>query len=479
MTGLASVFVGSGRPLVECADLWLARGQRVVGVISDHPEVAAWCERNGVVRIDPDGDQLRFLGREPFEYLFSIINHRLMAPELLAVATRASINYHDSLLPAYAGFNATSWSILDGNDRHGITWHRMAADADSGGLYLQVEIEIDIDDTAFTLEAKCSQEAVRSFDVLAGQLIAGREVEREQVGTRSFHLMSDRPAAANVLDLRAGVARLDRTVRAATFGPDDNPFGLPKLWDGRGPIWVGTASVAHATGDADGTVAEVDGDVLTVAVGGREVRFDDLLDADGHKLTGDRLRERGVVPGVVLPPLPPEVADAATALDAAVRRGERWWVRRLAVRRPTRAPGLEPGADEQGAVTAPIELPEPASVGASPVARRRGAWRPGWPRSRCGPRPSTTPSASTSTSTSAPSAATSRRCSPDRVPLHLSTDTRGELRAGRCRRRGGAGHAAPPGHVRPRRRGPLPRAARGSRRTRARTGGRRRRRRRR
>ena len=47
VTGRGAVFVGSGRPLVECADLWLARGQRVVGVISDHPDVAAWCDRHG------------------------------------------------------------------------------------------------------------------------------------------------------------------------------------------------------------------------------------------------------------------------------------------------------------------------------------------------------------------------------------------------------------------------------------------------
>src|SRR3954447_13846169 len=187
MTGRGAVFVGSGRPLVECADLWLARGQRVVGVISDHPDVAAWCDRHGVVRTGTDADQLRFLQREPFDFLFSIINHRLMAPELLAVAEVASINYHDSLLPAYAGFNATSWSILDGNDVHGITWHRMAAEADSGGAYLQVPIDVDVDDTAFTLEAKCSQEAVRSFDVLAGELIADHAVERAQSGTRSFH----------------------------------------------------------------------------------------------------------------------------------------------------------------------------------------------------------------------------------------------------------------------------------------------------
>ncbi len=213
MPGLAAVFVGSGRPLVECADTWVASGQRVAGVISDHPDVAAWCERHGVVRLDPDGDQLRFLQREPFDYLFSIINHRLMAAELLDVAERASINYHDSLLPAYAGFNATSWSILDGNDQHGITWHRMTADADSGGAYVQQPIEVDPDDTAFTLEAKCSQEAVRSFAVLAADLVAGTAVERPQVGVRSFHLMSDRPEASNVVDVRATVAALDRTMR--------------------------------------------------------------------------------------------------------------------------------------------------------------------------------------------------------------------------------------------------------------------------
>ena len=160
MPGLASVFVGSGPLLVECADDLARRRAADRRRVSDHPDVAAWAERHGIVRVDTDADLRRFLEREPFDFLFSVINHKLMAADLLDVAGRASINYHDSLLPAYGGFNATSWSILDGNDRHGITWHRMAADADTGGVYIQVEIDIDLDDTAFTLEAKCSQEAV-------------------------------------------------------------------------------------------------------------------------------------------------------------------------------------------------------------------------------------------------------------------------------------------------------------------------------
>src|SRR4051794_7017652 len=231
----------------------------------------------------------------------------------------------------------------------------MAAEADSGGAYLQVPIDIDVDDTAFTLEAKCSQEAVRSFDVLAGELIADHAVERAQSGTRSFHLMSDRPAAANVLDLRGGVAALDRTVRASTFGPDDNPFGLPKLWDGRAPLWVGSVEVLHAATEADATVVEVDGGAVVVAVGGRQVRFDDLRDATGTALGDVELRERGIMPGVVLPPLPAALADAVTSLDVAVRRGERWWVRRVEQRRPTLAPGLVASARAQPAGR-PIEF---------------------------------------------------------------------------------------------------------------------------
>jgi natural product biosynthesis luciferase-like monooxygenase protein len=349
MTTLSCVFIGSGNPLIQCAALWLKQGHRLVSVISDCPKVIGWTEQHGITRISPDEDQVRFLGPEPFDYLFSVINHRITAREVLAIAQRASINYHDSLLPAYSGFNATAWSILDGNQRHGITWHRMAADADTGEIYKQVEIDIAADDTAFTLEAKCSEAAVQSFGELAFELASERATTRPQRGERRFHFMSDRPDAACLLELHGDPDGVERMLRALTFGPDDNSLGLPKLWDGREPIWTTEGNLVGPASAPDGALLAVADGKLSVAVGGQEFHFAGLRDVTGRPLALQALRERGLETGTVLPRPDEMLGSQVTELDRSLRKSERFWVKRLTKRRAPVLPQLR-GAPKAGGI---------------------------------------------------------------------------------------------------------------------------------
>jgi natural product biosynthesis luciferase-like monooxygenase protein len=355
MTTPSCVFIGSGRPLIQCAEIWISQGYRLVGVISDCREVSAWAEANGHVRIDPREDQPRFLAREPFDYLFSVINHRLTSAEVLGAPRVASINYHDSLLPAYAGFNATSWSILDGNTRHGITWHKMSAEADAGAILKQVELEIANDDTAFTLEAKCSEEAVRSFAELTRALTAGTAVERPQQGARTFHFMSDRPDGANLVDPGQDPAAIDRVVRALTFGPDDNALGLPKLWTGSTVVWATEGSVAGQSTARSGTVLATADGKITVAVGGRELELGGASDVSGRKLDAGAFAALGLAPNSVLPEIPPALTAAITDFDRGIRKAERFWVNRLAKRTGIVLPQLRPVGGPTGERPVPLD----------------------------------------------------------------------------------------------------------------------------
>ena len=131
------VLIGRGPQLIACADILRKRSHRVVHVVSDCPDVAAWAQRHGVARTDPAEDYAAALGREAFDYLFSIVNHAVTPASVLGLPRLGAINYHDSLLPAYSGFHATSWSILDGRVEHGVTWHRMTTAVDAGPYLLQ------------------------------------------------------------------------------------------------------------------------------------------------------------------------------------------------------------------------------------------------------------------------------------------------------------------------------------------------------
>src|SRR5204863_115568 len=85
---------------------------------------------------------------------------------------RCAINFHDSVLPAYAGLNATSWAIMAGETRHGISWHEMTAEIDGGRILRQQSFALTPDDTAFTANAKCYEAAAESFEALIEDLLA-------------------------------------------------------------------------------------------------------------------------------------------------------------------------------------------------------------------------------------------------------------------------------------------------------------------
>jgi folate-dependent phosphoribosylglycinamide formyltransferase PurN len=58
----------------------------------------------------------------------------VLPPTVLRLARRLAINYHDALLPNYAGGNAVSWALLHGEIGHGVTWHEMTERIDAGGI---------------------------------------------------------------------------------------------------------------------------------------------------------------------------------------------------------------------------------------------------------------------------------------------------------------------------------------------------------
>ncbi len=62
-------------------------------------------------------------GSSSCDYLFSIVNEYTLPNSILKLAKHFAINYHDSLLPKYAGMHATSWSILGNEEWHGVSWH--------------------------------------------------------------------------------------------------------------------------------------------------------------------------------------------------------------------------------------------------------------------------------------------------------------------------------------------------------------------
>ncbi len=324
------VLVGEGPLLIAVCEQVLSLGGRLLGVVSGCSQVERWCQEKGVVRVDHQpGWMTHFQPMRP-DFLFSVVNHKILSREELELPLRSAVNYHDSLLPELAGFNATSWAIIERRAEHGITWHRMSDRVDGGGVLIQERIAIAQDETAFTLAMRCGEAAVRSFPrLIDGLLNDSLTVVPEQAPT-SFHFRYERPGLA-ILNLHIDPQQVSALVRALDLGSDDNWMSTPKILTDSGQVWVAKRCrvIPDVPSVATGHIIDVSPEGVRVAAEGGGVLLQDLCSPAGEAATEAALRASGVVAGRQLASLPAETAQALESFDAEVSRHERFWAKRL------------------------------------------------------------------------------------------------------------------------------------------------------
>ncbi|MEU7740786.1 methionyl-tRNA formyltransferase [Nonomuraea sp. NPDC049158] len=74
-----------------------------------------------------------------------------LPPEIFDLPPHGTLNIHDSLLPAYAGFSPLIWALINGEREVGVTAHRMNAELDAGDILLQRAVPVKDDDTTTDL----------------------------------------------------------------------------------------------------------------------------------------------------------------------------------------------------------------------------------------------------------------------------------------------------------------------------------------
>ncbi|MFV0473267.1 MAG: MupA/Atu3671 family FMN-dependent luciferase-like monooxygenase [Pikeienuella sp.] len=310
------VFCGDGALLIQCAEVFQASGGRIVGVISGDARVSSWAEAGGLPLLGtPEAPATDGVA---FDFLFSIANLTVLPAGLLARAGRMAINFHDGPLPARAGLNAPAWAMIEGAERHAITWHEMTEKVDAGGALIEREFEIRPDDTAFSLNARCYEAGFDGFRALLADLANGAARARPLSGERGWYARARRPEALGALSPSRPAAELSRLARALDFGGYVNPLAMAKLWTGERMLAVGKAEPAQAAAAMPGTLMEVSAEGLVMRVGDGGLRLSRLTDMAGDPVDPVAL---GLVCGQVLPaPVFPD----APAPDA-IGRDEPFW----------------------------------------------------------------------------------------------------------------------------------------------------------
>lgn len=269
--------------------------------------VAALAEGAGLRVLEPRAvrtpalaDELRALGTD---LLLNVHGLHIVHAEVLRAPRVGAFNLHPGPLPAYAGLNAPSWAILEGESSHGVTLHWMEPGIDTGDIAYAAEFPLDEESTGLSVSLAC----VRLGVPLVSELVdtAARDpaaIPRvpQDLGRRRYF---GREVPYNgLMPWDEPADRLARLTRACDYAPFPSPWGRPRTWLGEQELAVlrGRASPEPAAGVPPGTVV-APGVVAT----GRGRLVVERLEAGGQLAEPAAVLRPGAVltsPSTTLPP---------------------------------------------------------------------------------------------------------------------------------------------------------------------------------
>lgn len=275
-------------------------GHRIVAVLSSNAQtgglgatVASTGRRLGVpvwpAELVRERDFAATLRDERVDLLLNVHSLFILDAAVVAAPAIGSFNLHPGPLPRYAGLNAPSWAILEGEREHAVTLHWIQGGIDTGAVAYERRFEIEAHDTGLAVALKC----VRHGLALIARLLedaARREVPAREQELARRRYFDARPPYDGRLPWTLPARRIVDLVRAADYRPFPSPWGHPATTlDNRELRVVEAAHTGqHATQPA-GTVGNVDDSGARVAAADEWVLVRRVQQGDTFVDAGDVL----------------------------------------------------------------------------------------------------------------------------------------------------------------------------------------------
>ena len=232
--------------------------------------VAELAQANGipvVVRNRPDADVLAALRDADPDIIVANNWRTWIPPEIFDLPPHGTLNVHDSLLPAYAGFAPVIWALINGETEVGVTAHLMDADLDAGDIVLQRAVPVGPTDTATDLFHR-TVDLIGPIvvDALAAIASGRRDFVKQDPAKASF--FHKRSIEDSRIDFGWPAADLERFVRAQS-----DPY--PNAFCHHGSTRLRILSAAVSRGRYGGTPGRIfirEGDGVVI-VAGSDARF--------------------------------------------------------------------------------------------------------------------------------------------------------------------------------------------------------------
>lgn len=104
-----------------------------------------------------DEESLDILKEIDPDFIVVVAYGQILKKKLLDIPKYMCINVHASLLPKYRGAAPINWSIIDGEEKTGITIMEMSEGLDTGDMISKSEIPIELEDDYISLHDKLAE----------------------------------------------------------------------------------------------------------------------------------------------------------------------------------------------------------------------------------------------------------------------------------------------------------------------------------
>ncbi|MGN4848975.1 amino acid adenylation domain-containing protein [Bacillus cereus group sp. MYBK134-1] len=326
--------IGDGALLIACGEFIKRAGHDICCVITSNESVREWAVSQSIDCVNSLSDYSEFLQNISFDYLFSIVHLDIIPSSVLKMARKMAINFHDALLPSYAGIHATSWALINREKKHGITWHVMMEGADKGDILKQVSFDLEPEDTAFTLNLKCYDAGLKTFVELLEELDRNDVARRPQdFKLRSYFGKYKRPKNGGVLSWDSSAEDLNAMVKALEFGKYPNRMGTAKLAvPGKCYVVKNSRVTEYVSSLPPGTITSCWDTGICVATSSFDLELSSLLTFAGKEVQISQfLSEHNLNVLDQLPLVHGEYGKRITELYKTVAPNEDYWVSQLKV----------------------------------------------------------------------------------------------------------------------------------------------------
>jgi methionyl-tRNA formyltransferase len=260
---------------------WIAAQEAVelVAVLTATPSgtkrgvvVADVAERLGCTRIPAEQVREPSFGRwmraERIDLPINVHSLYVIHEEVVAAPRIGSFNLHPGPLPGYAGLNAPSWAIFNGERYHAVSLHWMAAGIDTGALVYEAWFDLDPTATGLSASMQCVHLGVPLIEAWIVAALAGPgaiPARPQNLAQRRCYKRSE-ISFGGKLDWDLPAATLNAFIRAADYRSMPSPWGRPATWlDGIPLGVVKVRRTGRACDAAPGTLALGEAGAIEVA----------------------------------------------------------------------------------------------------------------------------------------------------------------------------------------------------------------------